>query len=294
VKLALGTAQFGLDYGITNTRGRVPEDEVAAILKRAIAAGIDTIDTAALYGEAEAVLGRTIPKGAPFRIVTKSVKADTPGKGSFADRVEAELRMSLDTLKIDRLHGFLFHRAADLLSEEGRAAWRRVETLRDQGVIGRVGISITDFEIGNAVLRDFPAQLVQLPLNIVDQRGLRTGLIDRLKNRGVEIHARSPFLQGLLAIAPANMPDHLASLRRHVERMTKPVVAMGLSLKEAALGFVLGVGMIDRVVVGVASRAEFDDLVALSRVAVPRDVDFAAWAIEDPAIVDPSRWSTSR
>ena len=62
-RLILGTAQFGLPYGISNQRGQIPEAEVAAILAEAAKAGIDTLDTAAAYGSSETCSENNPPAG---------------------------------------------------------------------------------------------------------------------------------------------------------------------------------------------------------------------------------------
>ena len=57
-KIALGTVQFGLNYGISNTNGQVPPEEIARILDYCKLNGIDTLDTAQGYGESEKVLSQ--------------------------------------------------------------------------------------------------------------------------------------------------------------------------------------------------------------------------------------------
>lgn len=56
-RLALGTAQFGMRYGVANRVGQVPAGEARRILERARTAGMDTLDTAAAYGASETLLG---------------------------------------------------------------------------------------------------------------------------------------------------------------------------------------------------------------------------------------------
>ncbi len=60
MRLALGTVQFGLDYGISNHDGQVSDEELDAIIALARQAGIDTLDTAQAYGNAEQRLGQEI------------------------------------------------------------------------------------------------------------------------------------------------------------------------------------------------------------------------------------------
>ncbi|MCZ7635911.1 MAG: aldo/keto reductase [Verrucomicrobia bacterium] len=58
MKLGLGTAQFGMNYGISNTSGQIAPDDVRRILQKASEHGISVLDTVAGYGNAEAVLGQ--------------------------------------------------------------------------------------------------------------------------------------------------------------------------------------------------------------------------------------------
>ena len=57
MKIALGSAQFGLSYGVANVYGKVASDEIAKIRDVAFANNIDTLDTAIAYGDSEVALG---------------------------------------------------------------------------------------------------------------------------------------------------------------------------------------------------------------------------------------------
>jgi aryl-alcohol dehydrogenase-like predicted oxidoreductase len=290
VKLGLGTAQFGLDYGITNARGRVAEPEASAILNCAVEAGIDTIDTAPLYGDAEQVLGRSMAGASGLRIITKTPKLDPSRPDGFAQAVEATFMASLARLKVSSVHGLLFHRATDLLEPQGADAWRVATRLRDGGLVGKIGLSITDFDAGRAIAKKHDIQIVQVPINIFDQRALRTGLVDEFKERGIEIHARSPLLQGVLAGDPGALPSRLSAMKERIERLGRVLADHGLTIFEAALRFVLEQPAVDRVVLGVTSLNELAKAILVARrnhAALPA---LGPWAIEDPDLVDPSRW----
>ena len=56
-KLAIGTANFGMEYGFSNSRGKLNRETVSQVLDFAWSNGIDTIDTAKGYGESETVIG---------------------------------------------------------------------------------------------------------------------------------------------------------------------------------------------------------------------------------------------
>ena len=131
-KLGLGTVQFGQPYGISNTRGQVSPKEAAAILAGAKNAGIRLLDTAANYGEAEAVLAKLDTTG--FRIVSKTI-----GLKHGLNQVIMRVRQSADLLKADTI---LVHAAADLLGPDGDALWAALRRLRDDGVVRKIGISV--------------------------------------------------------------------------------------------------------------------------------------------------------
>src|SRR5581483_6867524 len=142
-KLGLGTVQFGQAYGVSNQKGQVPENEVAAILARAKAAGVRLLDTAANYGAAEAVLARQDISS--FRIVTKTISLS-----HGLEAVIARAKASAEQLKADTL---LVHAAADLTGPEGERYWTALRRLREQGHFRRIGIS--------AYVADDPVALAQ-------------------------------------------------------------------------------------------------------------------------------------
>ena len=84
-RLGLGTVQFGLDYGVSNKNGRTPLREAEEIISLADDVGVRVIDTAALYGDAEKILGRVLPTDHHFDIITKTERFQK----EFIDRAES-------------------------------------------------------------------------------------------------------------------------------------------------------------------------------------------------------------
>lgn len=74
--LGLGTAQFGRDYGISNTRGRVGEEEVRQILSLAADCKIKHIDAAHYDGDIERILGRCWPFPSPFKPQVRTLRLE--------------------------------------------------------------------------------------------------------------------------------------------------------------------------------------------------------------------------
>src|SRR5262249_17350751 len=156
------------------------------------------IDTAPLYGGSEESLGRALRAGDAFAIVTKTPWFGPGGVPANAEALTSAFQASLDRLRQERVYGLLVHRASDLLGPEGDDLFEAMRRLKQLGRVAKIGVSIYDARELEGVLARHQPDLVQLPLNVLDQRLLAGGQITRLKSAGVEIHARSAFLQGLL------------------------------------------------------------------------------------------------
>jgi aryl-alcohol dehydrogenase-like predicted oxidoreductase len=273
-KLGIGTVQFGQAYGVSNVRGQVPAPEAAAILKRAAEAGIILLDTAANYGTAEMVLAEL--DTSPFRIVTKTI-----GLKNGLEAVVARAKVSAEMLKADTL---LVHAAGDL---GDKTLWPALQRLKSEGVIRRIGISVYVADDPATLAARYKPDVMQLPFSLLDQRLLADGSLARLKDLGVEIHARSLFLQGLLFLE--QLPEKLQSAMPLLKAIKENIAAAGSTPLAAALGFALSWPEIAYGVVGVTSVAELDEILAAAERPLP-DLDWKAFALKDETVLTPSLW----
>lgn len=276
-RLALGTVQFGLAYGVANSAGQVTRAEVAGILATARAGQIDLLDTAEAYGEAEAVLGASDTTG--FEVVGKLAEI-TPGEA-----LQPRLNASLARLGRTQLYGLLLHRPAVLLTKDGPAVWRALEAL--QGA-GKLGVSVYTPDETLHLLDRYPLSLVQLPLAPIDARW--ADVLIALKTAGVEVHSRSALLQGLLAQDPRHRAPYFAPWTKLLDGWHDWVAAQALSPAHSALALVRTTPGIDRVVIGVDSTAQLRDLLAAPDTAPPLPADLLT---DDPALLNPALWSLS-
>ena len=278
-RLGLGTAQFGLAYGIANARGKPSDAEVQAVLDAALGGGIALLDTAPAYGDAECRIGACAPAALP--IVTK-----TCGDSD----VRTGLAKSLRHLRREGVHALLVHDRHALLGPDGDALFAVLVELRDAGLATKVGVSVYHPHEADTLLARYPLEVMQLPLNVLDQRAHSSGLLTRLAARGVEVHARSPFLQGLLLLAPEHVPFARAAARVPLVAFRTRARELGLTPLQAAIGFARAVPGVDVVVAGVEDAMQLRELVAASVPLAPDDwSDLACDALD---VVDPSRWST--
>jgi len=273
-RLGLGTAQFGQAYGVSNTRGQVAPDDAAAILARAAQAEIRVLDTAANYGQAETVLARL--HTAPFRIVTKTISVR-----DGVSAVIARARQSAKNLHADTL---LVHAAADLADG---TLWPALQALKAEGIFRNIGISAYVADDPAALAARYRPDVMQLPFSLLDQRLLQNGTLAKLKALGVEIHARSIFLQGLLFLD--TLPEKLRPAAPQLAAIKTTIADAGSTPLAAALGFVLSRPEIDVALVGVTTAAELDEILTAAGRPLP-DLDWTALALNDDVTLTPSLW----
>lgn len=286
MKLALGTVQFGLAYGAFNQGGQVSREEVAKILDVAREVGISVLDTAHAYGNSESVLGE-LDASERFRLITKLPALDGD---SVVARAREFFEQSLQRLHATVVDGLLLHRAADLLGPHADALWQVLQGWRDQGLVRRIGFSAYGPEEALNILQRYPVELIQLPINVFDRRHIDSGLLDMCMSRGVEIHARSVFLQGFALSSPAQLSGHLSGYRGVLERFQKRCEQLGVTPMQAALRYVLDLPQIHQVVVGVERCEQLAELLLAADGAPLPNKALDDLGVNDLALVDPSRW----
>lgn len=286
MKLALGTVQFGLEYGVANTSGRVSADAAGAVLARAHQCGMDTLDTAIAYGDSESVLGSL--GVADWKVVSKlpEVPEACP---DVAQWVMAQTRGSLQRLGVPCLHGLLLHRPAQLLESMGPALFEALQSMKASGLVNKVGVSVYGPSELDLLCQRYRFDLVQAPLNIVDRRLVDSGWARRLKESGVEVHTRSAFLQGLLLMPADRRPskfDRWADLWREWDGWLQ---VSGLTPVQACLRYANSLDAIDRVVVGVDSVAQLDEIIADADGVLESLPEFKP--LQDERLIQPASWN---
>ncbi|MCP4265414.1 MAG: aryl-alcohol dehydrogenase [Candidatus Brocadiaceae bacterium] len=260
MKLALGTAQFGMDYGISNQFGKTSSKEVESILQYANDNGIDTIDTASSYGNSESVLGMAFPKTHNFQIITKTPVFKNK-KISFkdAERLKVTLFDSLKRLKQERVTGLLIHHAEDLLVEGGEFLFRAMQELQEEGFVEKIGVSVYTEQQIDLLTEKYKFDIFQIPINVLDQRLIEGGQLAKLKERNVELHARSIYLQGLLLMAPSLIHTFFSPIKPLLYKYRKLLDSMELSPADGALCFIREIPEIDCINIGVNNLGQLRD-----------------------------------
>lgn len=285
MRLALGTVQFGLAYGVANKRGQINFAEAHEILLRARVAGIDTLDTAVAYGESESMLGAVGVD--QWKVVSKLPELPA-GCEDIAAWVRSEVAGSLSRLKIPKLHALLLHRSQDLLTPQGAALYAALTELKIDELVTKVGVSVYGPEELEGVWPKFRLDLVQSPFNVFDRRLLNSGWLKRLHQAGTEVHVRSVFLQGLLLLPAEERRAEFAGWQDLWLKWDAWLKAEDLTPLRASLMFALSRPEIDRVVVGVDSVSHLAEILSAPTaepIHFPNSLESS-----DLRLINPTKW----
>ena len=262
-KIALGTVQFGLNYGISNTNGQVPPEEIARILDYCKLNGIDTLDTAQGYGESEKVLSQFDLSS--FKVITKLIG-------------DARLETSLENLKLSSVYGLMFHRENECNDE----TWELFESYKGQGLVKKIGVSVYSPKVLEDLVDRYPIEIVQFPMNIVDQSFI--SLLPKLKEKNIEIHTRSTFLQGLLLMD--EIQDYFNPVKEIISSIPKPRL-------EHTINFGKQQKNVDKMVLGITRLQDLIEIMDAYNTSVD-SVDYSKYKITDEKYINPALWQVKK
>ena len=292
-KISLGTVQLGMDYGISNQLGKTKESNAKEILQYALNQGINVLDTAPSYGNSEDIIGGFIhnhPCDECWRIITK-----TPNFKSSVisdkqiDKLFESFELSQNKLGKKNIYGLLVHECDNIFLPGGKKILDKMNQLKDDGFIKKIGVSVYSGEQIDRLLDNYAVDLVQLPINILDQRLLNGGQLSKLKQHGVEIHARSVFLQGLLLMPLNSVHPWFDPILRVLGEFHIKAKKLNMSALQLALGFVQSIDEVDKVIIGVNTLKQMHEIIDIASVRINIE-EFSNLSINDSTFLNPSNW----
>jgi len=287
-KIALGTVQFGIDYGVNSVAGQVDPKEVKKIFSYAHSTNIGLLDTAPAYGNSEKILGRVNVSN--FKVVTKTRHFDSLEiNNNDVKLLNNDFHHSLKDLKQDSVYGVLVHNADDLLKPGSEKLFDQLKELKQAEKIVKIGVSVYDHIQLQSILDNFDIDLVQLPFNILDRRMIDNGVLATLRSKGVEVHARSVFLQGLLLMSEQDRPDKFNRWSGlwgiwHEWLNDNQITALEVAIRHA-----ISMPEISKVLVGVDNVDQLKEIVTASSGVLPNIPD--EMFTNDIDLLNPSNWS---
>lgn len=282
---ALGSAQFGSNYGIANQTGKPNLQEVKKILQFARSKNIDLVDTAMSYGDSEKTLGIAGIEG--FKIVSKLPSPPTD-ISDIEKWINEKVKLSLNRLGINSLYGLLIHESDNIFSKSGKIIIKSLKKLKSNNIVEKIGISVYEpYEIDK--LNDLiNLDIIQIPLNIFDQRFIRNSYLSNLVKNNIEVHARSVFLQGLLLMPKQNRPLKFNKWHPLWKLWDEWLIDNNISALEATLRFAFSIKKITKFIVGLDSKKHLQQAILAvngNLPTLPKEL-FS----DDVNLINPSNW----
>jgi len=291
MKLAIGTVQFGIDYGVTNQIGKTPTGEVKKILEYAQNHSIQVLDTSPAYGESEEVLGEANLES--FNVITKTAYISNSGiENKDIAEIENTFQQSLLTLGVDSIYGLFVHNARDFYKSGNWEFYEKLMEFKERGLVKKIGVSVYDRSEIDELYNKYFFDMIQLPMNVFDQRLDDRIMFKELKRGNIEIHARSIFLQGLLLNETSSLPNRFKRVFPMLEEYFLNLEKAGMSKIEGALKYIHDIEEIDYAVVGINNVRQLQQInEAFNNISKSTEKkDFSMYACHDRQIIDPRKW----
>ncbi|MGY0375131.1 aldo/keto reductase [Clostridium sp. JNZ J1-5] len=293
LKLTLGTAQFGLKYGINNHFGKPDLNKSIEMLEYAYANGIRSIDTAVAYGDSENVIGKWMEssKHNDLYITSKipSISNKNISKDYVWQYVEEQVYLSLEKLRVDKLDNIMLHDYNDLVKYGDIIALILIK-LKDKGYTKNIGYSIYDLESID-VLSKYNFDTIQFPASIFNQRILESDKLTKLKKKNIKTFVRSAFVQGLIFINQDKLPRELYEIRNYIIELKEISNYYKLSISEIAISYLMNHESIDSIVFGVDSIKQLKEIITIKgENSVDREIIKNKFSKIPKELVDPRNW----
>ena len=248
-ELSLGTVELGLDYGIDAIRPS--EGEACDLLHFALDRGINLIDTARAYGDAERIIGRALEHRRHEYVLISKV---LPHPGQPAE-VRSQVETSLATLRTDHVDVMMIHcRVGQVLPDS--ETLEQLDKLRQEGKIRFIGSSVYGPEAATAAVDCGWFDCIEVGYSALDRR-IETQMLALAEAKGIGVIARSVLLKGALSERYLLLPEALHSLKECIRQLAQ-LAGSASRLPELAYRYVCSGPLPHSALIGTASRAEID------------------------------------
>lgn len=282
--MILGTAQIGLNYGISNKAGQPSIEQSRELLETAYNNRVRILDTAFAYGDSEKVIGELNKNR--FEIISKLPDLSRNQFSQEYNDILRFLQKTLENTNQKQLYAYLLH-TADNLNNNGKVLWSKMLDFKEKGLTKKIGYSLYSPKQLDLYFKQYKPDIVQIPMNILDREFQETGWLKKLKDNGVEIHVRSVFLQGLLLMQYEEQILKFPKYKNTWDSYWNELNMFGGSALDYCLGFIKEVEEIDEIVVGANSSNELEEIMASNSIlkSVPKGI-----ASSDERLIYPFNW----
>ena len=289
-KLILGTVQFGLNYGINNTIGKMSEDKVFELLENAYDLGVRTLDTAEAYGNAHSIISNFHKQSKKrFNIISKYSSSNFDYPIDLVERIQVHC----SNFNVNYLEGYMFHSYDDFKMNINNDP-NVLDNIKNSGLVKKTGVSVYANDEIEELLNYKNIDLIQLPFNLFDNEYQRKEILEKAKRRNIEIHTRSAFLQGLFFKDINTLTNCLLPLKNNLRELSFIVKNNNIAMESLALNYPLNKSYIDKVLIGVDSLEQLKNNIKATENIFDKSTykKIDCIQIENTKLLNPSNWKT--
>ncbi len=283
-KFILGTVQLGINYGINNNEGKPSKEMAFSILNCAWKNGIEILDTADVYGDAQAVIGE-------YHLLTKNIfKINSKFKGNSLP-VEVQIEKILNELNIPALNVYFYHSFHDFVNSPNLMS--DLVKLKTEGKFKKIGLSVYEnSELELAILNPH-IDVIQLPFNLFDNINERGAMLKKAKKYNKMIQIRSVYLQGLFFKEISKLPVKLEPLAKHLTTIQRIATNNNISIEQLAIAYATMQEYIDEIIIGVENENQLIENVELFENRYDESIidEINKINIEEKELLYPKNWN---
>ena len=281
--LVLGTAQFGMIYGLNNKK-KIPLKTIQLIINEARKNNIKFLDTASSYGDCEKILGKI--GVSDFSIISKVILKNT-GIQNPNDWLIKTIKNTLSNLKVKKLYALLIHNPL-FLKKDKKKLFNSLKNLKDIGLVKKIGLSLYSPNDLDELFKEYKIDIVQLPISIIDRRFVKSIWLKRLKENNIEIHARSVFLQGLLLNKSLKKIKYFKKWQKLLNNYYNWVKTNDIKPLNGCLDYVNSIPELTRIVVGIDNCSHLQEILKCK--STPKLIFPKYLLSNDINLINPSKW----
>ena len=276
MRFVVGTSNFNQYYGINRTKLKIKD--IIKILKFSKKKKVNFIDTALDYNLSKNFFKYISFKD--FKIITK-IKLPKKDKIKFIDNLELILLDEIKKFKNKNIYALLLHRSKDLDSIHAKKLLKKILFLKNKKLINKIGVSVYEIEELDKILKLKIFDIIQVPINVFDQRFASKKVLKKIKNQGIEIQARSVFLQGKLLKKPKKKDFYINKFFEFCNNNSiNPLIA--------CLSFIKNIDEINYITVGIDNKFNLEKILASWKQT--KKLNFDELSVINKKIIDPRKW----
>ncbi len=257
-KLVVGTANFDQYYG--HGKHKICTKDISRIIQTLKKNKINYIDTALDYKLSKKTFGFLKYKN--FKIINK-IRLPKSKILNFIEKLEKKVNIELNKYKVKNFESLLIHDCRDLQSKYFDEMINKLFYLKKKKLIKKIGVSIYTPKDLFEVLKKFKPDLIQLPLNIFDQKFTRNKIVNIFKKYKILVQVRSIFLQGIIFKNLSEIQN--LSLDRKIKNklisFQKWCDKKNTSKLEASIQFIKQFKFINYITIGVNNKKQLEEII---------------------------------